>query len=646
MLIVFSIVYGQDDFWGLRRISTQYVDTPSIQDLKPVYWVGGNRIWELVEPSENNFDWEPLDDFVNDFVNSNNGVLHYLFEQGFSSWALDADGLVKDFENIPINDPVPDSGYSKILYNTIYQIVAHIATIYDRPLYLNYLNEPWFNNHWNTNSNDVININNYRRCLRTVYKAAHKAGQDHGLEVWVSHGGFNIQQYLPYHWYITYQNSSNREKDSIALEAKSFFNDRSGTKISNFASLASFVNSQQHQDWRSWITRMARETDYLDYIDWHIPNKPRFTKEIMKVHDNLISSDPINGIPKPYFGSESYFVISDNGDTQYEPYLHAQDLMKKYIVGMDNEIITMCPPLHPAGENALTFYGFYDKKDTSETQAIKAYDYLRNLVPNPWQSGMHDLSSGNVYHFRFDSLNMDVLWKDALSDDDASGVSYEIDFFSDYGAASIKDVFGDSVGYINKCKQRLILNQDIKYVFWEAEASDTNSSLSFDLDTLGQSIMLNSQTDTSVFKNLYWTINDDTLEWQESLSIDVDSSGTYVICLIGKYEDELCSTDKKICKNAVFEKENNANSVFPSENLTELYLAPNPFQDEITISLNSNLVNDLIEIQLLNINGVIVKKLEATKTIRMTGLSSLVKGPYLLLVKTTQGQITKRLYKI
>jgi type IX secretion system substrate protein/glycosyl hydrolase family 26 len=396
-------------YWGLRNINMQLPETV-YQDWNPQYLAWGFS-WDRVERTDDSYNWATVDQLV-DFT-AQRGAKSVLLFTPKSAWASDGEPRApNDLDRtISIDDPVPANGYTASLYDYVYSIVDRIAKRNPSVLgYLRYGNEPQYPDHWITTEQTYPqDVEDYIRCLRTAYLAAHKAASDNNAEIKVSHGGFYYYAQLERIWF-EYGEANPAAQDSLLTLFNSHF-ERQWPKP-----ITTWENFKRRQTTRTgipptyWMDAIAGQTEWLDWFDIHYHFKPRYIYDDMRAFEKAVLDS--GGTLKPWLAAEAAMQIEEQGETEYEERFHAGDMVRKWITGIDAGLEAICTPV--LGYPPDRFFGLYSERGT-RYQSANAYAFVHSLIEP--REAPEKLSSDEVAVFRFNESRItDVIWYDALFD--------------------------------------------------------------------------------------------------------------------------------------------------------------------------------------------------------------------------------------
>jgi hypothetical protein len=404
-------------YWGLRNIEMT-LPGATFTELNPQY-VAWGFVWDRVERPDNTFSWAGLDQAV-DFTAQYGARTVFLLTPA-SSWASDGEARApNDLDRaIPISDPVPERGYSEALYDYAYNLIDHAAKRNPDVLgYLRYGNEPQYPDHWITTEQTYRqDVDDYIRCLRTAYLAAHKAAADNNAEIKVSHGGFYYYSQLERSWF-EYGEAHPEAQDSLVTLFNSHYERQWPLPISSWNDFSRRIQNTTGIPPTYWMDAIAGQTDWLDWFDIHYHFKPRYIFDNMKAFEASVSDS--GGTLKPWLAAEAAMQIEAQGETRYEERFHAGDMVRKWIFGMAAGLKGICTPI--VGAPPDRFFGLYSDQGDRYMSA-DAYAFVHSLI-QPAAPPI-DLSEQGAAAYRFkENSIVDVVWFDALFDTETDVVSY------------------------------------------------------------------------------------------------------------------------------------------------------------------------------------------------------------------------------
>lgn len=428
-----------DYYWGIRNIKTNLPEE-KYNELNAQLYAWGFS-WDRLENPDDTFNWSYLDQAV-DFTAAHNGTMVLLLTPS-SSWATDGEPRApNDLDRrTPLTEPIPEQGFSEILYDYTHKIIDHAAKRDPSTLgYLRYGNEPQYADHWQI-SNDTYeqDVEDFIRCLRTVYKAAHDAADENGVDIRVSHGGFYYDKQMLREWFEIGEREP-RKRDSIIKLYYSRYERHWKNEISTWEDFGRLLTNRSGMPNTYWMDVMAGQTDWLDWFDVHYHWKPRFIFDELAAFEKAVIDS--GGTIKPWLAAEAAMQIEAAGNTRYESRFHAADMVRKWTLGMAFGLKGICTPI--VGWPPDRFFGLYSE-DLEEYLSFRSYSFLHSLIQP--QNPPVDLSGENVFYYRFDEEIgiVDVVWADALFD--TSIVEYPIPQNPPEGYESgiIYDILGNEI---------------------------------------------------------------------------------------------------------------------------------------------------------------------------------------------------------
>lgn len=396
-------------YWGLRNIDAQ-LPGGVYTALNPQYVAWGFQ-WDRLERPDDTFHWSNVDNAV-DFT-ANLGAKAVLLLTPSSSWASGGEPRAPDDldRTLPLSATPPQRGYSESLYDYTYRIIERVAQRNPSVLgYLRYGNEPQYPDHWITTEQTYTrDVEDYIRCLRTAYLAAHRAAADNNAHISVSHGGFYYYAQLEREWFA--HGEAHVESQDSLLTLFSSHYERQWPKP-----LASWNEFRRRMQGRTgipptyWMDAIAGQSAWLDWFDIHYHFKPRYLVHNMKAFERAVQDS--GGTLKPWLAAEAAMQIEAQGETQYEERFHAGDMVRKWITGIAAGLNGICTPI--VGWPPDRFFGLYADRGQRYLSA-DAYAFVHAMIA---PAGVpEDLGSDGIAAYRFREKEIvDVLWMDALFD--------------------------------------------------------------------------------------------------------------------------------------------------------------------------------------------------------------------------------------
>jgi len=117
--------------------------------------------------------------------------------------------------------------------------------------------------------------------------------------------------------------------------------------------------------------------------------------------------------------------IEPTATKPFEETFHAHDMARKWIIGAGFGVKSMCTPI--IGAPRLYFKGFL-QSDSVTFKAKQAYLFLKQLLPNI-SANITNLSTREVYHFKWADEKIDIVWKKALQDSDTSTLDFDLSLY-------------------------------------------------------------------------------------------------------------------------------------------------------------------------------------------------------------------------
>ncbi len=404
-----TVVPEDSGYWGLRNIDVS-LSSETYQALNPQYVAWGFQ-WDRLERPDDTFNWSYVDNAV-DFT-AGLGAKSVLLLTPASSWASNGEARAPDDldRSLPLSAPAPQRGYSEALYDYTYRIIERVAQRNPAVLgYLRYGNEPQYPDHWLTTEQTYQrDVEDYIRCLRTAYLAAHQAAEDNGAEIKVSHGGFYYYAQLERQWFA-YGEANPASQDSLLTLFNAHYERQWPKPLANWSEFRRRMQGRGGIPAEYWMDAIAGQTEWLDWFDIHYHFKPRFIVHNMQAFEQAVRDS--GGTLRPWLAAEAAMQIEEQGETQYEARFHAGDMVRKWITGIAAGLQGICTPI--VGWPPDRFFGLYSDRG-QRYQSADAYAFVHSLIA---PSGLpEDLGSRNIAVYRFREANIvDVAWHDALFD--------------------------------------------------------------------------------------------------------------------------------------------------------------------------------------------------------------------------------------
>ena len=368
--------------------------------------------WDRLENPDDEFNWNYIDQAV-DFTSRHDGKVVFLITPS-SSWATGGEPQAPhDLDrDTPLSAEIPEYGFSEILYDYAYKIIERAARRDPDVLgYLRYGNEPQYPDHWNISEDSYQqDVEDFIRCLRTVYKAAHDAAAKNNAEINVSHGGFYYNDQLNRLWF-NYGEEHPEAQDSILTLYNSRYERQWPKKITTWDNFRRLFRNTEGMPPTYWMDVMAGQTEWLDWFDIHYHFKPRFIFDDINAFEQAVLDS--GGTLKPWLAAEAAMQIEASGNTEYEERFHAGDMVRKWVLGIAAGLEGICTPI--LGYPPDRFYGLYSERG-KRYLAADSYEFLHSLI-HP-QNPPENMSRNRIMYFRLkeDEHYVDVLWLDTYSD--------------------------------------------------------------------------------------------------------------------------------------------------------------------------------------------------------------------------------------
>ncbi len=449
-------------YWGLRNINLLVNLPDSAYDAFNPRYYAWPVSWNRIERRDDVFEWKALDAAL-DFTSRHHGKT-VLVLNAISSWATGGEPRAPDdlVRNIPLSAPVPVRGYSLALYDFTYKLVEHIATRNPEALgFLRFFNEPHLD--WKTTRETFTqDVEDYIRCLRTVYLAAHAAANDYNTPIMVSHGGFSYAQQLQREWFL-YGERHPDARDSLLILYRSRYERQFNPGRFTWDDFRQYMSGSDRTPGLYWADAIAGQTDWMDWFDVHYHWKPRFIFQELRAFENVVRDS--GGVLKPWLAAEAAMNLSPQGKTPYNERFHAGDMVRKWTLGMAFGLLGICTPV--VGYPPDRFFGLYSPR-LGEYLSAGSYRFLRSLIEpaGPPQ----DISTGDFFAFRFNEKQgpVDVVWKDVLFDPDSSKASWGLNPPDRYNKAVVYDVIGKRIGeYAPAHGQQVSVSQEPVIIVWK-----------------------------------------------------------------------------------------------------------------------------------------------------------------------------------
>ncbi|MDP8240650.1 MAG: T9SS type A sorting domain-containing protein [Candidatus Hatepunaea meridiana] len=396
------------DYWGLRNINTRMQDSVYVGFDADYYCFAVS--WARTELQDDEFTWNALDNSLN-FAERFDGTA-VLVVSCNNGWATD--GQIRAPNDLdrrnPLSDEPPENGYSESLYDFAYQLVTHIAER-ENPVarYLRFVNEPEYN--WVISRNWEQDVEDYVRCLRTFYIAAHDAAEENEIEILVSHGGFNLVRSLARKYYRLGEENEELQ-DSLTTLLQSRF-ERHSTRIRSWEDVSRLVEGRGGMPPNYWTDVIAGQTEWLDWFDIHYHFKPRFIFDELTSFEEVVQDS--GGELRPWLAAEAAMQLAQGGLTDYEERFHAGDMARKWILGMAFGLEGICTPI--TGYPPEHFFGLFDDEQ-EEYLSATAYRFLRSIIEPLHEPELNSIDQVFCGRFDHDIYYVVIFWYDALFDSD------------------------------------------------------------------------------------------------------------------------------------------------------------------------------------------------------------------------------------
>ncbi|MFH2001755.1 MAG: hypothetical protein ABIK28_18870 [Planctomycetota bacterium] len=459
------VLISASGYWGLRRIDENR--PPTVYAPYKAHFYAWTVHWGRTEPVEDEFNWTALDRML-EFTEANHCQIVVLVNPN-NPWATGGEARAPDDLDraTPLSDPAPALGYSACLYDFIYCLVEYIA-LYNPDLvsHLRYVNEPYFEHHWQlTASTYERDVEDYIRCLRTAYLAAHRAADDYQVSIQVSHGGLNYNRQLEREWYQ--QGEAVPELRPGILELFQSRNERSFSDVKNWEDFRRWVENYDVLPHCYWTDMLARESEWMDCFEVHYHFKPRFIYNELQAFEHAVLR--AGGTLKPWFASEASMQLSPLGSTLFNARFHAGDMVKKWFSGMAFGLDGICTPI--TGYPPDRFFGLYDV-DGNEYPAAQCYRFMRRLVPLPTVFQNISCEPFTAYRFRWGTSLVDIVWLDSLRDKDSSTGLYEPELPIHFRYGRVLDIFGQEIYMICPEKDnKITVSQEPVLILWNLQSA-------------------------------------------------------------------------------------------------------------------------------------------------------------------------------
>ncbi len=445
MVFLFICLLGGDvlsrDYWGLRNINTRMPD--SVYTAFDADYYAFAVSWARTEIENDEFTWRALDNSL-DFAQEHGGKA-VLVVSCNSRWACGGETRAPDDldRRTPLNREPPENGYSESLYDFAYRLVDHIAQR-ENPAarHLRFVNEPDYN--WEMGRNWERDVEDYARCLRTFYLGAHEAAAENGLEIFVSHGGFNLSRSLARKYYRLGEENEALQ-DSLIMLLQSRF-ERHANRVNDWPDVRMLALGRGGMPPTYWEDIMAGQTEWLDWFDVHYHFKPVFIFDELSSFEETVRDS--GGELRPWLASEAAMQLAQGGLTEYEERFHAADMARKWIYGLAFGLEGICTPI--TGYPPEHFFGLFNDEQ-EEYLSAATYRFLRSII-QPLDEP-EDLSGEMNVNFLFHEEMADIMvaWQRAYFDS-REGVSYTlyVECAERYNLATIYSFTGEAIATVEQ----------------------------------------------------------------------------------------------------------------------------------------------------------------------------------------------------
>lgn len=449
----FSNVFGRD-YWGLRNIATRM--PRAVYEGFDADYYAFPVSWARTERQDDEFTWDALDNSLN-FAENHNGKV-VLVVSCNSPWACDGQTQApNDIDRrAPLGDDPPENGYSEALYDYTYQFVNRFAQRETPEVkYLRFVNEPEYN--WVIGEDWEQSVEDYVRCLRTFYIAAHAAAAENEIEISVSHGGFTLVRSLARKYFRMGEADEGLQDSLITLLSSRY--ERHATRIRNWEDVRRQVVGRGGMPSTYWSDVMAGQTEWLDWFDIHFHFKPRFIFDELTSFEEVVQDS--GGELRPWFAAEAAMQLAEGGLTEYEERFHAADMARKWILGIAFGLEGICTPI--TGYPPEHFFGLFDDEE-EEYLSATTYRFLRSIIQPVNEP--EDLSSlmFTRYKFEEEASDVQVVWQDMLFDS-RGGVPYDlyIECGEEYSRITVYDYSGEILTIVEQGNDSTIHEMDVRF---------------------------------------------------------------------------------------------------------------------------------------------------------------------------------------
>jgi hypothetical protein len=442
------------DYWGLRNIASRMDDSVYVGFDADYYAYPVS--WARTEINDDEFTWNALDNSLN-FAQRFDGKV-VLVVSCNARWACGGGTRAPiDLDRrTPLSRDPPEHGYSDYLYDFVYNLVERISQR-ENPVvkYLRFVNEPEYN--WEVGQNWEQDVDDYVRCLRTFYIAAHEAADANEIQVQVSHGGFYMVKQLARRYYRIGEQNAELQDSLITLLQSRY--ERHATRINNWAEVERLVVGRGGMPSTYWGDVMAGQTDWLDWFDVHYHWKPRFIFDELGAFNQTVRDS--GGEVKPWLAAEAAMQLAQGGLTEYDARFHAGDMARKWITGLAFGLEGICTPI--TGFPPEHFFGLFNAEQ-EEYLSAGVYRNLRHLFEvGDEERNLLDLSESPFWSYlgyKEDDL-LGIAWYDALFDSDDDSVLFDpAEPVVGSWSMQVFDIFGDTLSEISMQIDSIYITQE------------------------------------------------------------------------------------------------------------------------------------------------------------------------------------------
>ena len=486
VLLLFVILLPTESqaYWGLRNINMNLPD--SIYNGLKAADYAFSVSWARTEPEDDDYNWNNLDNVL-DFMQDHGGNLILLF-QVQSPWATEGESRAPDDidRRTPLSDEPPERGYSDALYSFVYRVVDRSIYRYRNSQYYRFGPEPQYG--WDvTDSTYERDVDDYIRCLRTAYIAAHDAGNDNPRNVYLSHGGFYYNTQLEREWYLLGEENEELQDSLITLLQSRY--ERHAIRINDWQDLANRVNPRgRGMPPTYWQDAIAGQTEYLDWFDVHYHFKPRFIFDELAAFEHVVEDS--GGELRPWLAAEAAMQLAEGSLTDYEERFHAGDMARKWLLGKILGLRPICTPI--VGFPPEHFYGLFDN-ELNEYSASEVYRALKTIERH-FDWGVDEpeiIRDDNIIIYRDPNLFgmdmplwvIDYIWLDALEDGNEDTIWYtppvpRAERYEVYFDTVLQvDIFGDTLRELSlEGSDSIVVTQEPTIIIWYAWGSGVDEN--------------------------------------------------------------------------------------------------------------------------------------------------------------------------